>query len=47
MDGGGCLFDLSKVLVCYGFESFEFWCASDFDVSYVVLESQTVIVGDS
>ena len=47
MDGGGCLLALSKVLDCYGFESFEFKCASELNVSYVVLESQTVVVGDS
>jgi len=46
VDGGGCLLALSKVLACYGFESSEFWCASEFDVNYVVLESQTVVVGD-
>ena len=44
---GGCLLALSKILACYGFESSEFWCASEFDDSYVVLESQTVVVDDS
>ena len=44
MDGGGCFLALSKVLDCYGFESSEFRCASEFNVSYVVLESQTVVI---
>ena len=47
MDGGGCLLALSKVLACCGFESFKFRCASEFDVSNVVLGSHTVVVGDS
>ena len=41
MDVGGCLLALSKVLACYGFES------SEFDISFVVLESHTVVVGDT
>ena len=45
VDGGGCLLALSKVLACYGFESSEFRCASEFLVSYMVLESQTIVVG--
>ena len=47
MGGGSCLLALSVVLACHDFESSVFWCASEFDISYVVLESHIVVVGDS
>ena len=47
MDGRGCLLALTKVLVCYGFDGSEFRCASELDISYVVLESHTVVAGES
>ena len=45
MDGGGFLLALSKVMVCYSFESSEIRCASEFDPSYVVLETHTAVIG--